>query len=76
MINPEIKNTVKTNIPIRCKLEVNISFIPTADNNAQPAGFKAFTTLWIYRLDLNLSRILKTMETIIKDSVHNSKCSC
>lgn len=45
-------------IPIRCKFEVNSSFIPTADNNAHPAGLSAFTILLIYLFVLNLLRTL------------------
>ena len=41
--------------------------MPTADNNAQPAGFNALIAPWTVLFALNLSKILKTKDVIIKD---------
>jgi len=63
----KIKNPSRISVPKRCKFDVNNNFIPTAESNAQPAGFKPLIAPFMFLFVRNLSITLKTIVTMIYD---------
>ena len=63
----KIKNPSRISVPKRCQFDVNNNFIPTAESNAQPAGFKPLIAPFMFLFVRNLSITLKTIVTMIYD---------